>query len=69
METIFEIGEEVIGTGSYMHQITKGKHYRVTDYQPKQYTETFTWPTYVTVIGDLGKPVTAHTHRFKKLGD
>lgn len=67
----FEVGQEVEATGSYMHQLTKGKKYTVTKYEP-EYPEPgigFTWPAYVTVIGDFGKPVTGHAYRFRAAKD
>jgi hypothetical protein len=62
----FEVGETVIATGWYNWSITSGKEYTVTKYQPEMREETFTWPAYVTVIDDTGKPLTGHTYRFKK---
>lgn len=64
----FEIGQRVIATGSYMHSLTEGKEYIVTGYQPEQRDTNFTWPEYVTVTGDLGKPVTGHAYRFRPVG-
>lgn len=64
---VFVVGQVVEATGSYMHQITKGKLYTVTGYTPEDYTPTFTWPAYVEVVGDFGKKVSGHTHRFKAL--
>lgn len=66
-EQVFEVGQEVIATGGYNWLLTEGKKYVVTKYEPKVYGPTFTWPAYVTVIGDSGKPVTGHTHRFRPL--
>lgn len=65
MTAAFEIGQEVIATGTYMHQITEGARYVVTGTTPKLVTPTFTFPEYVTVTGNFGTPVTGHTHRFK----
>lgn len=64
-EPTFEVGETVIATGSYMHQITEGKEYTVTRVTPEEVTPTFTWPEYITVVGNFGTPVTGHAHRFK----
>jgi len=64
-EQEFKAGDVVIATCDYMHQITEGKEYTVIKYEPKEYTPTFTWPAYVTVIGNFGNPVTGHTHRFQ----
>ena len=61
----FKVGQIVEAIGSYMWQLTEGKKYTVTVYQPEVRDPTFTWPAYVTVIGDSGKPVTGHTHRFR----
>lgn len=65
--TIFNVGDIVIATSSYNWLLTEGKQYVVTKYEPEFRDETFTWPAYVTVIGDSGKPVTGHTYRFKLL--
>lgn len=66
-EPIFTVGQKVIATCNYMHQLTEGKQYTVIDYIPsaRDSNAAFTWPAYVTVIGDSGKPVTGHTYRFK----
>jgi hypothetical protein len=66
MSIKFSVGQKVKATGSYMHQLTEGKEYTVVKYEDPVHTPTFTWPAYVTVIGDFGKPVTGHTHRFKE---
>ena len=66
---MFEVGQSVVATGSYNWLLTEGKQYVVTGHQPEEYTPTFTWPAYVTVIGDSGKPVTGHTQRFRALKD
>lgn len=68
-DTVFEVGQVVEATGSYMWQLTEGKKYMVTKYEPEVYSPTFTWPAYVTVIGDQGKQVTGHTHRFRAVTD
>ena len=65
-EPEFKVGDVVVATGSYMHQLTEGKEYTVVAYYPEVHDPTFTWPPYVTVIGDFGKKVTGHTHRFRK---
>ena len=61
----FEVGQEVIATCSYMHQLTEGKRYVVVEVIPKLVTPTFTFPVYIAVIGDFGKPISGHAHRFK----
>ncbi len=62
----FEVGQKVIATGSYGWLLTEGKTYEVVDYAPAWYMGSgFTWPAYVTVIGDSGKPVSGHAHRFR----
>lgn len=63
-ETVFKVGQRVIATGSYMHQLTEGKEYTVIAVTPRLVGDTFTWPEYTTVIGDLGRPVIGHTWRF-----
>lgn len=66
-EPVFEVGQVVEATCSYDWLLTKGKQYTVTHYQPScpDLHIGFTWPAYVTVIGDSGKPVTGHTYRFR----
>lgn len=68
MKNEFFVGQKVIATGSYNWLLTKGKEYRVTKFEPESYMVCFTWPAYVTVVGDNGKPVTGHVHRFKPIG-
>jgi len=66
----FTIGQTVAGAyvQGYENHLTAGKRYVVTDYSPAERTEIgFTFPAYVTVIGDSGRPVTAHTYRFKAI--
>ena len=64
---LFEVGQTVVATSGYNWLLTEGKKYVVTAYQPEVRDPTFTWPVYVTVIGDSGKPVTGHAHRFRAL--
>lgn len=68
-EPVFEIGQVVVATGSYNWLLTEGKQYTVVKYEPRSTTETenFTWPAYVSVIGDSGKKVVGHAHRFRAL--
>lgn len=66
-DQVFEMGDKVRATCSYMHQIVEGKEYVVTGYTPRLVTPTFTWPAYVEVLGDFGKPVSGHTYRFAKV--
>lgn len=63
-EPIFTVGQQVVATGPYMWSLTEGKTYTVVEYTPELPTPTFTFPAYVTVVGDLGNHVTGHTHRF-----
>ena len=66
-EPVFEVGQVVVATGNYSWLLTEGKQYTVTKYEPEcpDHAIGFTWPAYVTVIGDSGKPVTGHTYRFR----
>lgn len=64
---VFEVGQTVVATGSYNWLLTEGKKYVVTKYEEECRTENFTWPAYVTVIGDSGEPVVGHTYRFRAL--
>ena len=68
-EPVFEFGQTVVATGSYNGLLTEGKQYTVVKYEPPFREPHFTWPVYVTVIGDSGKPVTGHAHRFRALRD
>jgi len=63
-EPVFTVGQQVVATGSYMWSLTEGNTYTVLEYTPELTTPAFTFPAYVTVMGDLGNPVTGHTHRF-----
>jgi hypothetical protein len=63
----FEVGQVVEATGSYSWLLTEGKRYEVVNYDPPVVTPTFTFPAYVTVIGDSGKPVVGHTYRFRAI--
>lgn len=65
----FEVGQVVVATSSYNWLLTEGKKYTVVEYQEEQHTPTFTWPAYVTVIGDSGKKVTGHTYRFRAVSE
>ena len=69
-EVTFTVGQRVIANPNaqnYGHQLTAGKEYIVTDFQPSVVDPTFTWPAYVTVIGDFGTPVQSHTYRFRPI--
>lgn len=66
-DQVFVVDQVVVATGSYNWLLTEGKQYKVVKYEPECRDPTFTWPAYVTVIGDSGKPVTGHTHRFRPL--
>ena len=68
-EPKFNVGQLVVATGSYNWLLTEGKQYVVIKYEPEYYDLNFTLPAYVTVIGDSGKPVTGHTHRFRAVED
>ncbi len=67
----FEKGEKVKALCNYAYQITEGKIYEVVKYEPEYCDRRngawFTWPAYLTVIGDDGEPITGHAHRFTKL--
>ena len=63
----FEVGETVVATGSYNWLLTEGKQYTVIKYEEELRGGAFTWPAYVTVVGDNGRPVSGHSHRFRPL--
>jgi hypothetical protein len=60
-----QVGQALIAYGRPYPGLTEGKEYTVVRYEPRHGTPTFMWPPYITVIGDHGKPVTAHCHRFR----
>lgn len=66
-QPVFEVGETVVATGSYYCLLTEGKQYTVIKYEEEFRDGAFTWPAYVTVVGDGGRSVTGHTHRFRPL--
>lgn len=68
-DPVFTIGQAVVATfpGPYRN-LTGGKEYRVAGYQARESQESFTWPAYVTVHDDYGKPTTCYAHRFVAKG-
>ena len=60
------VGEVLVATGRSYPGLTEGKEYTVVRYQPRDVTPHFTFPPYITVIGDQGVPVTGHCHRFRR---
>lgn len=64
-EPVFTVGQRVIATGRPYPGLTEGREYVVTKYEKSGRDPTFRWPAYVFVLGDLGKTVCAHTHRFR----
>ncbi len=68
-QTIFKAGQTVVSIGSYAYLLTEGKQYIVVKYEAECPDLNFTWPAYVTVIGDSGKPVTCHAYRFRALNE
>jgi len=69
VEKVFAKGQIVKGAfiRGYENHLTKGKEYIVVEYDPPCHCENFTFPAYVTVIGDHGKPTNAHAHRFEEV--
>jgi hypothetical protein len=67
----FKEGEQVRAICNHAYRIKEGKIYTIIKFEPEFYDRTspsgFTWPSYATVIGDNGKPITCHAHRFAKL--
>lgn len=66
-DPVFAVGQRVVAAGRPYPGLTEGKEYVVTKYEDRAHTPSFTWPAYVTVIGDFGLPVTGHTYRFRRL--
>ena len=65
----FYEGQRVTATGSYGYLLTRGKEYVVVGVEPPCVLPTFTFPEYLTVIGDDGKRVTGHSHRFQPVAE
>ena len=65
----FYEGQRVIATGSYGYLLTTGKEYEVVGVTPPLVLPSFTFPEYVSVIGDDGKRVTGHNHRFQPVAE
>lgn len=47
-DPVFKVGQTVVSTCHYMHQLTPGKRYVVTKYEPPYVDTNFTWPAYVS---------------------
>jgi hypothetical protein len=68
--TTYTPGQRVvcISSGGCWWVLTEGATYTVVNYEPP-YTDkearNYTWPAYLTVVGNEGKHVTAHAHRFR----
>lgn len=60
-----QVGQAVIAQGPYPG-LTEGKEYTVMQYRPRDVTPHFTFPPYITVMGDHGVPITGHCHRFRR---
>jgi hypothetical protein len=60
------VGQVVIAHGRSYPGLTEGKEYTVVGYQPRDVGPSFTFPPYITVMGDHGSRVTAHCHRFRR---
>ena len=65
----FYEGQRVIATGSYGYLLTTGKEYEVVGVTPPLVLPYFTFPEYVSVIGDDGNLVTGHSHRFQPVAE
>ncbi len=63
----FQVGQRVKAVCSYMNQITEGKIYTVVQAQEPVKDDHFTFPEYTVVIGDFGKKVAGHSHRWRAL--
>lgn len=66
-DPVFTPGQVVVAThvNGYEYKLTEGKQYTVVDYSVPYTAENgFTFPAYVTVIGDRGKEVVSHAYRF-----
>lgn len=61
----FKPGDIVVCVASRSYMLTTGKQYTVVWYEPECSVPTYTWPAYVTVIGDEGKATTGRAYRFK----
>jgi hypothetical protein len=66
-EPTFVPGQKVRAVASVGWSLTEGKEYTVVEVTPPCYHPhaRFTFPVYVTVLNDQGKPRQWHTHRFQ----
>ncbi len=64
-EEVFTVGQRVVAISSFEWYLTEGREYRVVEYIPRLPLERFTFPAYVTVVGDHGKNITVHAWRFR----
>lgn len=63
----FNVGDTATCVASRGYNLTTGKDYTVARYEP-EYPEPgigFTWPAYVWVTDDAGRPAVCHASRFK----
>lgn len=65
MQESFKKGQTVRALRSFPPFLVEGEHYTVVHVLP-EYSEDgmFTWPAIVTVVGEGGRKVAAHAHRF-----
>jgi hypothetical protein len=62
----FEVGALVKCVYSHGYgALTEGRTYTVTEVEEPVRHNYFTFPEYVSVIGDHGKTITAYPHRFR----
>jgi len=61
----FTTGQQVRAAMNHGWRITEGRLYEVVETIPRLVTPTFTFPEYVVVLDDNGKPCTCYTYRFK----
>ena len=63
----FQVGQRVKAVCDYVHLITAGKIYTVVEMLEPVKHENFTFPEYTVVIGNSGKKVSGHSHRWRAL--
>jgi len=63
----FTPGQKVIAKYVSGYHFTEGKEYTVIEYCPSEVSAlpNFTWPAYLLIEDDNGKPSMCHAYRFK----
>lgn len=66
-DTVFNKGQLVTPVYTAGYDLTMGKEYQVTEYEPQFADDNYTWPAYVHFVDDFGKKCISHARRFKEI--